>query len=311
MKNKFKLDYCYTCGKITVFAYKGVEGSWDKETQLLKYNNKEYQGDWRKIDDSELFTMEDMDFLIALNNGVFIEDLPFKLESGEVTHLSLNGNWLVFQGIAMLANSENSQFFRVDGNKLFVDDKEVDYQKQCTIHEHSYGKVRYGIPYSWKDTARIIAWPQLQVGCRVSYIEELLQYLPLEDSSLWFTFSQSGYEYDTRDYLFFDTKLSKTPINKVVDCRWKVDRLIARVDYKIKKASRLHGFKPFQRWKDGTTHVTSFFFYDRIGFLYQYVDGRFSVAYEDHTYDITDEYFKESHDHDLYDAIQEYIKEKR
>lgn len=97
----------------------------------------------------------------------------------------------------------------------------------------------------------------------------------------------------------------------MVDCRWKVDRLIARVDYKIKKASKLHGFKPLQRWKDGTTYVTSFFFYDRIGFLYQYVDGRFSVAYEDHTYDITDEYFRESHDHDLYDAIQEYIKEKR
>lgn len=311
MEDKFKLDYCYKCGNITVFAYKGIEGSWDEEAKLLKYMNKEYQGDWRKIDASELFTVEDMDFLIALNNGIFIDDLPFKLESGEITHISLNGNWLVFQGIAILANSENSQFFRVDGDKLFVDEKEVDYQKQCTIHEHSYGKVRYGIPFSWKDTARIIAWPQLKAGCRVSYIEELLQFLPLEDSSLWFTFSQSRYEYDTRDYLFYDNKLSKIPINKVVDCRWKVDRLIARVDYKIKKASKLHGFKPLQRWKDGTTYVTSFFFYDRIGFLYQYVDGRFSVAYEDHTYDITDEYFKKSHDHDLYDAIQEYIKEKR
>lgn len=184
MEDKFKLDYCYICGSITVFAYKGVEGSWDKETQLLKYNNKEYRGDWREIDASELFTVEDMDFLIALNNGIFIDDLPFKLESGEITHISLNGNWLVFQGIAILANSENSQFFRVDGDKLFVNEKEVDYQKQCTIHEHSYGKVRYGIPFSWKDTARIIAWPQLKAGCRVSYIEELLQFLPLEDSSL-------------------------------------------------------------------------------------------------------------------------------
>lgn len=78
----------------------------------------------------------------------------------------------------------------------------------------------------------------------------------------------------------------------MVDCRWKVNRLIAHVDYKIKKASKLHGFKPLQRWKDGTTYVTSFFFYDRIGFLYQYVDGRFSVAYEDHTYDITDKYLR-------------------
>ena len=90
MEDRFKLDYCYTCGDITVFAYKGEEGSWNKETQLLKYKNKEYQGDWRKIDDSELFTVEDMDFLIALNNGIFIDDLPFKLESGEITHISRN-----------------------------------------------------------------------------------------------------------------------------------------------------------------------------------------------------------------------------
>ena len=32
MEDKFKLDYCYICGSITVFAYKRVEGSWDKET---------------------------------------------------------------------------------------------------------------------------------------------------------------------------------------------------------------------------------------------------------------------------------------
>lgn len=288
-----------------------MEGSWDKETQLLKYNNKEYRGDWREIDDSELFTVEDMDFLIALNNGIFIEDLPFRLESGEITHISLNSNWLVFQGIAMLANFEDSQIFRVDGDKLFIDEKEVDYQKQCTIHEHSYRKVRYGIPYSWKDTARIIAWPQLQVGCRVSHIEELLQYLPLKYSEEWFTFSQSGYEYDTRDYIFYDSKLSKTPINKVIDCRWKVDQLIAHVDYKIKKASKLHGFKPLQSWEDATAHVTSFFFYNNPGFLYQYADGRFSVVYGDYTHNSTDKYIKENLNHDLYVAIQEYIKEKR
>ena len=43
MENKFKLDYCYTYGDITVFAYKGTEGSWNKETKLLKYGNKECQ----------------------------------------------------------------------------------------------------------------------------------------------------------------------------------------------------------------------------------------------------------------------------
>lgn len=311
MEDKFKLDYCYICRDITVFAYKGEEGSWNKETQLLKYKNKEYQCDWRKIDDSELFTMEDMNFLIALNNGVFIEDLPFRLESGRVTHISINSNWLVFQGIAMLANSEDSQFFRVDGDKLFIDEKEVDYQKQCTIHEHSYGKVAYGIPFSRKDSARIIVWYQLGVGCKASYLETILQYLPLEYSEEWFSFSQSCYESDTRDYIFYDTKLSKTPINKVVNCKWKVGEFHVHVDYKIKKASKLHGFKPLQSWEDGTAHVTSFFFYNNPGFLYQYTDGRFSVVYGDYTHNSTDKYIKENLNHDLYIAIQEYIKEKR
>lgn len=45
MEDRFKLDYCYTCGNITMFAYKGIEGSWDEEAKLLKYMNKEYQGD--------------------------------------------------------------------------------------------------------------------------------------------------------------------------------------------------------------------------------------------------------------------------
>lgn len=164
MDDKFKLDYCYKCGNITVFAYKGIEGSLDKETQLLKYRNKEYQLSCKKISDSELFTMEDMDFLIALNNSVFIVDIPFKLESGELTYLRINSDWLVFQGMAMLSNSEGSKFFRVDGNKLFVDEEEVDYEKQCTFYDIGYKIMTYGIPFSRKDSARIIVWYQLGVG---------------------------------------------------------------------------------------------------------------------------------------------------
>ena len=83
------------------------------------------------------------------------------------------------------------------------------------------------------------------------------------------------------------------------------------VDYKIKKASKLHGFKQLQSWEDGTTHVTSFFFYNNPGFLYQYADGKFSVVYGDYTHNSTDKYIKENLNHDLYIAIQEYIKEKR
>lgn len=102
----------------------------------------------------------------------------------------------------------------------------------------------------------------VSIGCRckASYLETILQYLPLKYSEEWFSFSQSCYESDTRDYIFYDTKLSKTPINKVVNCKWKVGEFHVHVDYKIKKASKLHGFKPLQHWKEGTAHVMSFSF---------------------------------------------------
>ena len=85
---------------------------------------------------------------------------------------------------------------------MFIDDEEVDYQEQCTIHDHSYGHVTYGIPYLWRDAARVIVWHQLQAGCKASYLKTLLQYLPLKYSEEWFAFSQKGYESDTRDYIF-------------------------------------------------------------------------------------------------------------
>lgn len=316
MESKFKLDYQYKCGNLIVFAYKGTEGSWNEETKLLKYGNKEYQCSARKISDSEPFTIEDMDFLIALNNGIFIVDLPFKLESGNRTLISLNSDWLAFQGLAILANSEDSKYFRVEGDKLFVDDKEVDYHEQCIIHDHSYGHVTYGIPYLWGDTARVIVWHQLQAGCKVSYLKTLLQYLPLKYSEEWFAFSQKGYENDTRDYIFYDTKLSKTPINKVVKCIDHIGEFRVRIDYTIEKPNKLHGFKPLQHWKEGSTgdttaNATGFFFYNNPGFLYQYADGRFSVTYGDYTHNSTDKYIKENLNHDLYIAIQEYIKGKR
>lgn len=40
MEDRFKLDYCYTCGDITVLAYKGTEGSLNKETKILKYGTR-------------------------------------------------------------------------------------------------------------------------------------------------------------------------------------------------------------------------------------------------------------------------------
>ena len=135
--------------------------------------------------------------------------------------------------------------------------------------------------------------------------------MPLKYSEEWFAFSQKSYESDTRDYIFYDTKLSKTPINKVVKCIDHIGEFRVQIDYTIEKASKLHGFKPLQRWKDESATITSFFFYNNPGFLYQYNDGEFSVMYGDYTHKSTDKYIKENLNHDLYIAIQEYIKGKR
>ena len=77
------------------------------------------------------------------------------------------------------------------------------------------------------------------------------------------------------------------------------------------KVNDITNLETLQSWEDGTAHVTSFFFYNNPGFLYQYTDGRFSVVYGDYTHNSTDKYIKENLNHDLYIAIQEYIKEKR
>ena len=118
---------------------------------------------------------------------------------------------------------------------MFINNEEVDYLAQCDFIPSSDGGLTYGVLYSSKETMRIILWNQINVGCRASYIKEILEYLPLSDTSGWFALSQSTSEIDTRDYLFYDTKLSEVPINRVLKYETKPGEFNLHIVYRIEK----------------------------------------------------------------------------
>lgn len=216
MGNIFKLDYCteVRCDCFE-FAYNGIRGFYDKSKDVheLFYHKKTY----KFYPDVELstnfFTEGYIDLLIALRDGLDIEAFPFRKPNGEVTYISLSKNWLMSQGLALLANYKDSKIFKLDEDKLFVDDKEVNYREQCTFHIAPYGELTYGIQFSYEDTKEIILLQSIRVGCRVSSLKELLPYLPVNNTYLEFEASSIVYKEEWRIYC--DNKLSKFPVNKV------------------------------------------------------------------------------------------------
>lgn len=222
MGNIFKLDYCteVRCDCFE-FAYNGIHGFYDKSKDIheLFYNKKTYKFypavELSTHDDSNFFTEEDIDLLITLRDELDIEAFPFRKPNGEVTYIFLSKNWLMSQGLALLANSKDSKMFKLDEDKLFVNDKEINYREQCTFHIAPYGKLTYGIPFSYEDTKEIILLHTVKAGCKVSYLRDLLPYLPLNVTYVELEASNIVYRDDYGTACYYDNKLSKFPVNKV------------------------------------------------------------------------------------------------
>lgn len=121
----------------------------------------------------------------------------------------------MFQGLALLANSKDYKIFKLEGDKLFVDEKEVTYMQQCTLHIAPYGELTYGIPFSYEDTKEIILLHTVKAGCKVSYLKELLPYLPLNVTYVELEASNIVYRDDYGTACYYDNKLSNFPVNRV------------------------------------------------------------------------------------------------
>ena len=228
MGNKYKLDSHIKVNSTHFeFIYNGIQGTYNRSE--LCFNGKLYK--FYQVAESDLFTEDDIDLLIALRDGLNIEAFPFMKPDGEVTYLVLSANWLMHQGLAILANSNDSKWFKLEEDRLFIDDKEVDYQKQCTFHVSIHGELTYGIPFSHKDTKEILLLLPVKVGCRVSYLESLIPYLPLKVASGYFKVSPFGYREDYRNGYYYDNKFSKASINKIL----KYDSLITEIEYEIER----------------------------------------------------------------------------
>ena len=222
MNSKLKLDYCteVRCDGFE-FAYNGIRGFYDKSKDVyeLFYNKRTYKFypaiELRSHMGTNFFTENDIDFLIALRDALDIEAFPFRKSNGEIDYLFLSKNWLMCQGLALLANTEDSGVFKLEGDKLFVDDKEIDYRKQCAFHTAPYGELTYGIPFSYEDTKEIILLNALKVGCRVSYLRNLIPYLPLNTTYGELEASNIIYTENYGVGHYYDNKLSNFPVNKV------------------------------------------------------------------------------------------------
>lgn len=216
MKNRYRLDYCIEvrCDCFE-FAYNGIRGFYDKSKGVheLFYHKKTYKFYPAVELSTNFFTEGYIDLLIALRDELDIEAFPFRKPNGEVAYLFLNKNWLMSQGLALLANSKDYRMFKLEEDKLFVDEKEVNYMQQCTLHIAPYGELTYGIPFSYEDTKEIILLHSIRVGCRVSSLKELLPYLPVNNTYLEFEASSIVYKEEWR--ICYDNKLSKFPVNKV------------------------------------------------------------------------------------------------
>lgn len=216
MKNRFKLDYCteVRCDCFE-FAYNGIRGFYDKSKDVheLFYHKKTYKFYQAVELSTNFFTEGYIDLLIALRDELDIEAFPFRRPDGEVTYLFLSKNWLMFQGLALLANSKDYKMFKLEEDKLFVDEKEVNYILQCTLHTAPYGELTYGIPFSYEDTKEIILLHSIRVGCRVSSLKELLPYMLLNNT--YFEFEASNIIYKENWGFYGGIKLSKFPVNKV------------------------------------------------------------------------------------------------
>lgn len=229
MGNKYKLDSHIKVNSTNFeFTYNGIRGTYNRSE--LCYNGKVYK--FYQVAKSDLFTEDDIDLLIALRDGLNIETFPFRKSNGEVTYLALNANWLMHQGLAILANSNDSKWFKLEEDRLFIDDKEVEYQKQCTFHVSIYGEFTYGIPFSYKDTKEILLLLPVKVGCIVSYLESLIPYLPLKVTSGYFRVSPFSYKEDYRNGYYCGSKLSEVPVNKIL----KYNNLITEIEYEIERS---------------------------------------------------------------------------
>lgn len=74
-------------------------------------------------------------------------------------------------------------------------------------------------------------------------------------------------------------------------------------------------FKPLHSWRDTIgeipVYVTTFFFNNTLGLLYQYIDGRFSVVWEKEEYNSTQEDIEDCLGSELYSAVLAFIEEER
>ena len=162
------------------FAYKGEEGTYHKD--VINFRDTEYPANKDYINNhSNAFTKEELPMLIAMANGFYVRQFPFKTEDGTVVCLSIDNEWLSDLGISILKIDNDAKCYAFKDGNLYIDNTPIDIPSICRLYKLEDGTYGYGIQPPKDKDIRIVVSDNLIFGCKVNYLQEMLPHLPLRD----------------------------------------------------------------------------------------------------------------------------------
>ena len=220
------LDYCkYNQDGSVEFSYKGKKGRYEigwktgVHREALIIDNKTYILHKEKyLAFNNAFTINDLGILMAIARTSCLREFPFKLASGDIVTLRLQGDWLFDLGKSILAFDKDAHMFYVKHGVLYVDDKQVDAQAISKFYETDDNVYTYGLQ---APRTKLCISSRFRAGCKLEYLQELLTRLPIEEGSHYVNIC-NGYVYidNSLDYCDDITQeVSAIPLNKITNYR--------------------------------------------------------------------------------------------
>lgn len=226
LTKEYSLDYCkYNQDGSVEFSYKGKKGRYEigwktgVHREALIIDNKAYILHKEKyLAFNNAFTINDLGMLMAIARSLCLREFPFKLASGDIITLRLQGDWLFDLGKSILAFDKDAHMFYVKQGILYVDDKPVDAHTISKFYKTEDNVYTYGLQ---APCTELCISKRFRAGCKIEYLQELLTRLPIKSGSYCVNVCYGrGHIDNYLDYITdTDKEVSAIQLNKVTNCR--------------------------------------------------------------------------------------------
>lgn len=224
LSKEYSLDYCrYNQDDHLEFSYKGKKGhyeiGWKKGIHrgALIIDNKTYILYKEKyLAFNNVFTVDDLNMLMAIAHETVLREFPFKLDSGDIVTLRLPGDWLFDLGESVLAFDKDTHMFYIKQGILYVDDKPVDAHTISKFYKTEDNVYTYGLQ---APRTELCISKRFKAGCKIEYLQELLIRLPIKSGSYCVNICD-GYGYIDSNLDYYDNadqEVSDTSLSKIIN----------------------------------------------------------------------------------------------